>query len=104
MDVLVIGGTGTISRAIVQSLLRRGHGVTVFNRGQRSDTPPSDVRVLHGDRRDRAAFEATLQQHTFDAAIDMISFTAEDAASAVRALRGNVGHFIHCSTVMTYGP
>jgi nucleoside-diphosphate-sugar epimerase len=34
----------------------------------------------------------------------MISFNADDAASAVRALRGRVGHFIHCSTVMTYGP
>lgn len=104
MDVLVIGGTGTISRAIVQSLLHRGHEVTVFNRGQRNDPPPADVRVLQGDRRDRERFEATLQQHTFDAAIDMISFSAEDAVSAIRALRGNVGHFIHCSTVMTYGP
>jgi len=104
MHVLIIGGTGTISRAIVQSLLRRGHAVTLFNRGQRSDPLPPEVRVLHGDRRDRPAFESTLLDHSFDAAIDMISFTAEDAASALRALRGRVGHFIHCSTVMTYGP
>ncbi len=34
----------------------------------------------------------------------MISFTAEDAASAMRAVSGRVNHFIHCSTVMTYGP
>lgn len=104
MHVLVIGGTGTISRAIVQSLLRRGHEVTVFNRGQRSDQPPPEVRVIHGDRRNRPAFEEALQHHEFDAAIDMISFNADDAASALRALRGRVGHFIHCSTVMTYGP
>jgi nucleoside-diphosphate-sugar epimerase len=100
----VIGGTGTISRAIVQSLLRRGHAVTVFNRGQRADAPPPDVRVIQGDRKDREAFEGALQRERFDAAIDMISFTAEDAASSLRALRGRVGHFIHTSTVMTYGP
>jgi nucleoside-diphosphate-sugar epimerase len=104
MHVLVIGGTGTISRAIVQSLLRHGHEVTVFSRGQRADPPPPEVRVIRGDRKDRAAFEAALQAERFDAAIDMISFTADDAASALRALRGRVGHFIHTSTVMTYGP
>ncbi|MEN9935230.1 MAG: hypothetical protein RLZZ387_1809 [Chloroflexota bacterium] len=104
MHVLIIGGTGTISRGIVQSLLQRGHEVTLFNRGQRSDPPRAEVRVIHGDRKDREAFEAALQKERFDAAIDMISFTPEDAASAVRALRGRVGHFIHTSTVMTYGP
>ena len=104
MHVLIIGGTGTISRAIVQSLLRRGHEVTLFNRGQRADPPPAEARVLTGDRRDRETFEAALAHETFDAAIDMISFSADDAASAMRALRGHVGHFVHCSTVMTYGP
>jgi nucleoside-diphosphate-sugar epimerase len=104
MEVLIIGGTGTISRAIVQSLLRRGHTVTLFNRGQRADPPPPDVRVISGDRKNRDAFEAALHNKRFDAAIDMIAFTPEDAASSLRALRGRVGHFIHCSTVMTYGP
>jgi len=40
----------------------------------------------------------------FDAVIDMICFDAEDAASSVQAFRGRVEHFVHCSTVMTYGP
>ena len=39
MHVLIIGGTGNISRAIVKSLLKRGHRVTVYNRGQRIDQP-----------------------------------------------------------------
>jgi len=104
MDVLIIGGTGTISRAIVQALLRRGHTVTIFARGQNADPPPLEVRLLRGDRRDRPAFEATLAAERFDAAIDMISFSAEDATSTMRALAGRVGQLVHCSTVMTYGP
>jgi nucleoside-diphosphate-sugar epimerase len=60
VDVLIIGGTGTISRAIVQTLLRDGHAVTLYNRGLRSDPPPSTVRVIHGDRRERAAFAGLL--------------------------------------------
>jgi len=104
MNVLIIGGTGTISRAIVQALLRRGAEVTIFTRGQREESPPPEVRILHGDRRDRPVFEATFARERFDAALDMISFSAEDAASTLRALEGRVGHLVHCSTVMTYGP
>lgn len=104
MEVLIIGGTGTISRAIVRSLLRRGHRVTLFTRGQRADAPPPEVRLIRGDRGDRPAFEAALAAGRFDAAIDMISFGPEDAASTLRALAGRVGHLVHCSTVMTYGP
>ena len=103
MHVLIIGGTGTISRAIVRALLHNGHRVTIYNRGQRADQPPSDVEIIVGDRRDRATFESTLQKRSFDVAIDMISFNADDAASSLRALP-NVGHFIQTSTVMTYGP
>lgn len=104
MDVLIIGGTGTISRAIVQSLLRRGHRVTIFTRGQRAEAPPPEVRLIRGDRRDRPAFEAALAAERFDAAIDMISFSADDAASTLRALAGRAGHLVQVSTVMTYGP
>ncbi|HEX5944145.1 MAG TPA: NAD-dependent epimerase/dehydratase family protein, partial [Anaerolineales bacterium] len=38
----------------------------------------------------------------FDAAIDMICFNAEDAASSIRAFRG-VGWFVQTSTTCTYG-
>lgn len=104
MKVLVIGGTGNISRGIVAALLERNHEVVLFNRGQHADPPPSDVRVIKGDRQQRDDFEAKVGAENWDAVIDMISFNAEDAASAISACRGQVGHFVQCSTVMTYGP
>jgi nucleoside-diphosphate-sugar epimerase len=102
MRVCVVGGTGNISTGIVKALLAFGHDVSVFNRGQRDSRLPLGVRYLHGDRQDRPAFEAAMQEERFDAAIDMISFTADDAASALRAFR-DTRHLIHCSTVCTYG-
>ena len=104
MRVLVIGGTGNISSGVVAALLERGHEVVPFNRGQRTDPPPADVQVIHGDRRNREDFENKLRSEKFDAVVDMISFDAEDAASALRAFHGRADHFLHCSTVMTYGP
>ncbi len=102
MHVLVVGGTGNISRGVVKALLGFGHEVTIFNRGVTLGPVPEGVRVLHGDRKDRAAFEGAMQAERFDAAIDMICYTAEDAASDVRAFRG-VKHFVQISTVATFG-
>jgi nucleoside-diphosphate-sugar epimerase len=104
MRTLVIGGTGNISKGIVAALHARNYEVVMFNRGQHLDAPPVDVEVVHGDRKQRDDFEAKMKALRVDAVIDMISFTEEDAASALRAFRGRVAHFIHCSTVMTYGP
>ena len=100
--VCVVGGTGNISTGIVKALLAFGHDVSIFTRGQRESQLPSGVHYLHGDRQNRSVFEAAMLAQRFDAAIDMISFTAEDAASALRAFR-DVRHLIHCSTVCTYG-
>jgi nucleoside-diphosphate-sugar epimerase len=101
MRVLIVGGTGNISASIVQLLLKKGHEVTCYNRGERGILP-KDVRHIQGDRKQREAFEGAMQNETFDAAIDMICFNAEDAASSVRAFRG-IERFLQCSTVCTYG-
>jgi nucleoside-diphosphate-sugar epimerase len=101
MKICIVGGTGNISTPMVDLLLQQGHEVTVYNRGQRH-RPPAGVRVLIGDRSQRDEFESTMHREKFDAAIDMICFTPEDAASDLRAFR-DVGHFVQCSTVCTYG-
>ena len=41
MKVLIIGGTGNISRGIVGALLKRNHEVVMFNRGQHPECTPT---------------------------------------------------------------
>lgn len=101
MKICIVGGTGNISQAIVRRLLEQGHEVTCFNRGQKAKAT-EDVRLITGDRWNREDFEQKMQAEKFDAAIDMICFSAEDAASSVRAFRG-VGWFVETSTACTYG-
>jgi nucleoside-diphosphate-sugar epimerase len=101
MKVCVVGGTGNISSSIVRLLGEVGHEVTLFNRGKSRGAPPG-VKVIQGDRKERAAFEAAMQAARFDAAIDMICYDAEDARSTLRAFRG-IRHLVYCSTVCTYG-
>jgi nucleoside-diphosphate-sugar epimerase len=103
MKVLVLGGTGLISTAITQQLLARGDQVTHFNRGQSPVRFEGHVQTITGNRRDLPAFEAQMAAAgEFDAVIDMICFTPDEAHSAVRAFRGRAGQFIFCSTVDVY--
>lgn len=110
MRVVVVGGTGNISLGVVRALREFGHEVTVYNRGETdlqgsglaAEPLPAGVRMLRGDRKDRDAFEATMREERFDAAIDMICFDAADAESDVRAFAG-IRHFVNISSVATLG-
>jgi nucleoside-diphosphate-sugar epimerase len=104
MNVLIIGGTGLISTAITRQLVEAGHKVTLYNRGKSSTAhTPEGVSILHGDRKQFAAFEQQMAEaDRFDCVIDMVCFHPDEAESAVRAFRGRVGQFIFCSTVDVY--
>jgi nucleoside-diphosphate-sugar epimerase len=104
MRVLIIGGTGLISRGIIKHLLNRGADITMYNRGQREAPIPEQVKAIHGDRNNYDEFEKTFANQTFDVVIDMICFTEPQAQSSVRAFGGRCEQFIFCSTVCTYTP
>ena len=62
MKALIIGGTGVISRAIVDRLLDKGHDVTIYNRGKKDLQFKGNVRQMTGDRSDREAFENVMNE------------------------------------------
>ena len=103
MNTLIIGGTGLISSAITRFLLDRGDSLTLYNRGV-SDVPiPAGARIIRGDRREHAVFEAQVAAlGRFDCVIDMVGYEPADAHSLIRAFRGQVGQLIFCSTVDVY--
>lgn len=101
MKVCVVGGNGNIGYSVARHLLKLGHQVTCFNRGLTGQVPDG-ASIIRGNRHDRGNFEQIIQKERFDAAIDMFCFSRDDAASSIRAF-GEVGHFICCSSVATYG-
>ncbi len=102
MNVLVLGGTGVISRQIVTLLLEKKHEVTVYNRGSRELPFSEEVRQLTGDRTDRQEFESSLRRESFDAVIDMICFNEADARSTVAAFGDSGAHIVICSSIAAY--
>ncbi len=101
--VLVIGGTGLISTAIVRQLVERGDEVTVYNRGKTEPRIPPEVSRVIGDRKDFPNFEKQVQElGHFDAVIDMVCYVPDEAESVIRAFRGRIEQLIFCSTVDVY--
>ncbi len=103
MRVLVLGGTGLISTAIVERLVGEGHEPVLFNRGETASRLTSEVETIHGDRQDFEAFASAMSSFSFDAVIDMITFEPTTAANAVEVFGGRVQHYLFCSTVCVYG-
>jgi len=103
MRVLVLGGTGLISTAIVEWLIAKKHTPVLFNRGISPHRFDYDLEQINGDRTDFRAFAAAMKHQHFDAVIDMITFDAKTAAHNARVFQGHVEHFIFCSTVCVYG-
>jgi nucleoside-diphosphate-sugar epimerase len=102
MKVLIIGGTGVISRAITAELLTRGHEPTLFTRGKRQLSFAKDVRQIIGDRNDRVGFGKLFETERFDVVIDMISFTADEVSLTVETFAGRVQQIIVCSSSLAY--
>ena len=98
MDVLIIGGTSFVGRAIAQSALR-DHHVTVLNRGRTPSDLPASVERLIGDR---SGDLRCLADRHFDATIDCIAYRPSDVDRLADALGDRGGHHVHISSVAAY--
>ena len=101
LNILILGGTGFTGPFQVEYALKRGHKVTLFNRGKRpSPQWPAAVEQLHGDR--NTGDLAALKGRTWDVCIDnptSLPFWVRDAG---QVLKGNVGHYLFISTISVY--
>jgi 2'-hydroxyisoflavone reductase len=99
MKLLVLGGTIFVGRHVVEAALRRGHDVTLFNRGRHGVVLFPGTEKLRGDRDGDLS---ALRGRRFDAVIDPSGFTPEHVRTAVTALDGAIGHYTFVSTISAY--
>jgi nucleoside-diphosphate-sugar epimerase len=111
MRVVVIGGTGHIGTFLTPMLVEAGNEVFCVSRGMRVPYHESAawgavLRVEVDRTEDEAtgSFGERIAALDADAVIDLTCYTLESAAQLVEALRGRVGHFLHCGTIWVHGP
>nr|NLD41709.1 NAD-dependent epimerase/dehydratase family protein [Actinomycetales bacterium] len=103
MKVLILGGTGVISGAVVREASAAGAELTVVTRGTSSagGTPPG-VSFATGDIRTSSVVEDLLARENYDVAIDFLAFTPAHVAQDIEWFRNRVGQFVFISSASAY--
>ena len=99
LDFLVLGGTGFIGPHMVREALRRGHSVTLFNRGKTNNTLFPDLETIKGDR---AGDLAGIQDREWDVVVDNSGYMPQYVQNSARTLSPNIGHYLFISSVSAY--
>ena len=103
MNVLFIGGTGTISMAITKRLAAEGHQLFLLNRGNRSVQLSDNVKFIRvNDVNDEAEVKAKIAGMKFDVVCDFIIFHKEQAERDFRLFSGITNQFIFISSASAY--
>jgi 2'-hydroxyisoflavone reductase len=100
MDVLVIGGSVFLGRAVVAEAVAAGATVTVFNRGKSGSTPAGATQIV-GDRTDPNDL-AQLTGRSWDIVVDTCGYVPADVALAANALAPRAGHYAFVSSINAY--
>lgn len=103
MKALFIGGTGTISTAIVKKLSKDPlWEVWLLNRGNRKDAVPEGVHQIVADVNDEAAVAKKLEGMEFDVVSEFIGFTLEQVERDYRLFKGKTKQYIYISSASAY--
>ncbi|MDP2599331.1 MAG: NAD-dependent epimerase/dehydratase family protein [Deltaproteobacteria bacterium] len=95
MNILCLGGGRFLGPVVIDQLLRRGHGITVLNRGRHPVNYAGPVRHIRADRHEPLPWLGS-----FDVVIDTCAYRAEDIQSLFE--RVSFGFYLFVSTVAVY--
>ncbi|MFC1545064.1 NAD-dependent epimerase/dehydratase family protein [Gemmatimonadota bacterium] len=99
LRILILGGTGFIGPHQVEYALKRGHTVTLFNRGQTRPHLFPEVEKLRGDRNDN--LEA-LKGREWDVVIDNPTMVPEWVRLSGEVLKDAVEQYVFISTLSVF--
>ena len=103
MKALFIGGTGTISAAIVRRLVNElGWEVWLLNRGNRPEAVPAGVHTIVADVRNEDDVAQKLKGMTFDVVSDFIGFTVDAVERDYRLFNGKTKQYMYISSASAY--
>ena len=99
LDILILGGTGFIGPHMVREALRRGHSVTLFNRGRTNNALFPDLETIKGDR---GGDLEGLKGRQWDVVIDNSGYVPRYVENSATLLADNVQHYLFISTISVY--
>ena len=111
MRVAIIGGTGHIGSYLTPMLVEAGYSVVCVCRGKQEpyrDHPAwQSINYYFADRtaeEEKGLFGEGIAQLQADTVIDLTCYHLQSVQQLAEALRGKVGHLLHCGTIWVHGP
>lgn len=103
MKALLIGGTGTISAAIVKRLVNELQWeVWLLNRGSRKEVVPEGVHQIVADIHDEEDVAEKTKDLAFDTVCEFIGFRVQDVERDYRLFKGKTRQYIYISSASAY--
>lgn len=102
MNLLIIGGTGVLSSAVVNEALRQNLSVTIVNRGRKKKTIPQGVELIEADYHDKSLMEKRMSGRHYDVVIDFIVFKKEEITYSVDLFHKIADQYVFISTTCVY--
>lgn len=102
MKILIIGGTGVISKHVCDYIIKKGNQVTVINRGVRSQLINNYVKYIKADINNINIIQKEIAVCYFDAVIDFVSFNEIDILNRYKVFNGKIGQYIFISSATVY--
>jgi nucleoside-diphosphate-sugar epimerase len=99
MNILIIGGTRFVGRAIAEVFLSQGHQVTLFNRGSSS---VGGCLQITGDVENLTSFESELKAVAADVVVHCIASTKKNADDLARVFAGSKSRVLVLSSADCY--
>ena len=100
LRILILGGTGFIGPHQVEYALKRGHTITLFNRGRTNPHLFPDLEKLRGDR-DTGDLDA-LRGREWDAVIDNPAMLPRWVRDSAGLLKDSAGQYLFISTLSVF--
>jgi 2'-hydroxyisoflavone reductase len=99
LRILIIGGTKFLGPHVVEAARRRGHALTLFNRGRSSGAAIDGVTSVRGDR---ATDIDKVSGQRWDAVIDTCGFVPRVVRLSLDALRARTKRYAFISSISAY--
>lgn len=101
MRVLLLGGSGTLSSAILKKSLSCGYDVTIFNRGNNNKYIPSAVTTIRGDFYNQGSLQV-FRDKNYDVVVDFLSRKPADIDRVYPVFEKRCIQYIFISTACVY--
>lgn len=98
-SILLIGGTGVISSAVVQVAIKKGLLVTTVTRGKRK--LPQGISNIICDKEDKEKLSQLLDSH-YDAVIDFLCYTEAELENSFKFYSNYTGQYFFISSCAVY--